>query len=131
LKGGEKMNGKQNVKTANWLIVMAGIWLIIAPFILGFRGTILSMNDVITGIVIAMISLIAIGMPEESAWMNWVSAFLGVWILITSFLMASIGIAGMWNNLIIGVITVTLGIWGAMSMPSSAPSSSSQHPSAI
>jgi hypothetical protein len=124
------MDGKQNVKTANWLIVIAGIWLIIAPFILGFRGTLLSMNDVITGIVIAMISLIAIGMPEESGWMNWISAILGVWILITAFLMTSIGIAGMWNNLVIGAITVALGIWGAVSM-SSTSSSSSQQPKAV
>ena len=124
------MNGKQNVKTANWLIVIAGIWLIIAPFILGFRGTLLSMNDVITGIVIAMISLIAIGMPEESSWMNWISAILGIWILITAFLMTSIGIAGMWNNLVIGAITVALGIWGAVSI-SSTSSSSSQQPKAV
>jgi thiol:disulfide interchange protein len=125
------MDGKQNVKTVNWLIVVSGIWLIVAPFILGFKGTMLGMNDVITGVVIAMISLIAIGLPEESGWMNWVSALLGVWILITSFLIASIGIAGMWNNLIIGVITVFLGIWGAISMSASASSPSSQQPSAV
>lgn len=122
------MNGEQNIKTANWLIVIAGLWLIIAPFTLGFSGTILSMNDVITGIVIAIVSLVAIGMPEEGKWLNWISAILGVWIFITPFFLVSMGMAGTWNNLIIGVITAALGIWGTSSMPST---SSTQHPSAV
>ncbi|MDD5489129.1 MAG: SPW repeat protein [Candidatus Moranbacteria bacterium] len=124
------MNGEQNIKTVNWLIVIAGLWLIIAPFTLGFGGTMLSMNDVITGIIIAIISLIAIGLPEESRWLNWVSAILGIWIFITPFFLASIGRVGMWNNLIIGVITVVLGIWGTMSI-SSPSSSSSQMSKAV
>lgn len=124
------MNDNQNIKTVNWLIVLAGLWLIVAPFFLGFSGTMLSMNNVITGVVLAMVSLVAIGLPEDSKWMNWISALLGVWIFITPFFMASIGIAGMWNNLIIGVITVALGIWGTMSM-SSPSSSSTQMPKAV
>ena len=114
------MNGKQNIKTANWLIVLAGVWLIIAPFIRGFSGTALSLNDVITGIIIAFISLIAIGMPEEGTWLNWVSAILGVWIFVTPFFMMSLGNAGLWNNLIIGLITVALGVWGAATTSSSS-----------
>lgn len=116
------MNGEQNIKTANWLIVLAGIWLIVAPFILGFSGTTLSMNDVITGIIIAIVSLIAIGMPEEAARLNWVSAVLGLWIFFTPFFLTSIGNAGLWNNLIIGIITVALGVWGAATMSSSSSS---------
>lgn len=124
------MNEYQNIKTVNWLIVLAGLWLILAPFFLGFSGTILSMNDVITGVVIAMVSLVAIGLPEDSKWINWISALLGVWIFITPFFMALVGTAGMWNNLIVGSVTIILGIWGTMSI-SSPSSSSTQMPKAV
>ncbi|OGI26700.1 MAG: hypothetical protein A2359_03420 [Candidatus Moranbacteria bacterium RIFOXYB1_FULL_43_19] len=122
------MNERQNIKTANWLIVLAGMWLIVAPFILGFSGTLLSLNDVITGVIIALVSLIAIGLSEEGKWLNGINVLLGAWIFVTPFFMMSIGNAGMWNNLIIGIITVTLGAWGVVSMSSS---SSSQYPKAV
>ena len=122
------MNGQQNKKTANWLIVIAGMWLIIAPFVLGFSGTFLSLNDVVMGIIIAFVSLIAIGVSEEGKWLNWINVLLGAWIFITPFFLMSVGNAGMWNNLIIGIITVTLGAWGVVSMSSS---SSSQYPKAV
>lgn len=121
------MNPNQNIKTANWLIVIAGMWLVISPFLLGYGGTLLGMSDIIAGIVISFLSLVAIGLPEESRWMNWVSAILGVWIFITPLFIASFGNAGLWNNLIVGVMTITLGVWGATSLPYS---SSSQQPKA-
>ncbi|HBB37428.1 MAG: hypothetical protein UX02_C0001G0328 [Candidatus Moranbacteria bacterium GW2011_GWC1_45_18] len=124
------MNGQQNKKTANWLIVIAGMWLIIAPFVLGFSGTFLSLNDVVMGIIIAFVSLIAIGVSEEGKWLNWINVLLGAWIFITPFFLMSVGNAGMWNNLIIGIITVALGAWGAVTMPSSS-SSSPQYPKAV
>ena len=125
------MNEQQNIKTANWLIVIAGIWLIVAPFILGFSGTFLSLNDVVTGIIIALVSLIAIGVSEEGKWLNWINMLLGAWIFITPFFLMSVGNAGMWNNLIIGIITVALGAWGVISMSSASSSSSPQHPKAV
>ena len=119
------MKTDQRVKTANWLIVIVGIWLILSPFFLGFSGTSLSRNDVIFGILFIVASLIRIGVPENSDWLNWLSALMAVWLFISPFMMASVGVAGLWNNLIFGVIAAGLSLWGTLS------SSTTQLPKAV
>jgi hypothetical protein len=44
-------------KTLDWLNVVLGVWLIIAPFILGYRSVAAVMaNDVIVGVVVAALA---------------------------------------------------------------------------
>ncbi|MFA5925889.1 MAG: SPW repeat protein [Parcubacteria group bacterium] len=110
------MNEKeQKMKTASWLIVLTGIWLILAPFILGFSGTILSRSDVVAGIAIIVISIVRIGMPEDGTWIDWLSALLGIWVLLTPFMFQVPEMAGFWNNFIFGLATIGLSVWASLS----------------
>lgn len=52
-----------------WMIfqVVLGVWLIVSPFVLGFREiTSMSLNDMILGAVVALLGLVMafIGLPE-------------------------------------------------------------------
>lgn len=41
------------MKTCSWLCVIAGIWLIIAPFILGYSDNVTALwNDIILGLIV-------------------------------------------------------------------------------
>ena len=51
------MEKEQQTRTASWINVIAGIWLIIAPFVLGYCTTAARWNDVVLGIIIAAMSL--------------------------------------------------------------------------
>ncbi len=47
--------------------VLVGIWLIISPFALGFKGvTNMALNDIILGAVVAILGLVVafIGLPQ-------------------------------------------------------------------
>lgn len=49
----------------SWLNVLAGIWLILAPWILNYQTTAAKANDVILGVIIGVIALIiALARPE-------------------------------------------------------------------
>lgn len=49
----------------SWLNVVAGIWLIIAPWILNYQTAAAKANDVILGVIIGIIALIiALARPE-------------------------------------------------------------------
>ncbi|HLM83671.1 MAG TPA: SPW repeat protein [Candidatus Bathyarchaeia archaeon] len=120
------MDNNQQVRTAGWINVILGIWLIASPFLLGFTGTALSRNNVIFGIIIAVLSLFEVSAPEESAWAGWLNALFGIWILISPFVLGFTGMGALWNGIIAGIIVAVLAIWGATSS-----SSTSEHPRAV
>ncbi len=52
-----------------WLVVLFGIWVIIAPFVLGYSGQLASRvgNDVIVGIVVLVLALVrAVGVGRPT-----------------------------------------------------------------
>ncbi|HET9850144.1 MAG TPA: SPW repeat protein [Candidatus Saccharimonadales bacterium] len=46
---------------ASWLVALAGIWMIIAPFIIGYNSTAAYWNEVIVGIVVTILALSNMG----------------------------------------------------------------------
>ncbi len=51
----------------SWLSVLAGIWLIIAPWILNYQTAAANANDVILGVIIGVIALIiALSRPQTA-----------------------------------------------------------------
>lgn len=51
----------------SWLNVLAGIWLILAPWILNYQTTAAKANDVILGVIIGVVALIiALARPEPA-----------------------------------------------------------------
>lgn len=45
---------------AGWLNILAGLWLIIAPFIFSFDGAVTYWNDIIVGVVLAVVAFWAV-----------------------------------------------------------------------
>lgn len=120
------MASEQQIKAASGINIVAGIWLILAPFLLGFSGTALSRNDVIFGIVVGILALARVGMTEESnSWLSWLAAIFGVWVLVSPFFLGYISLAGLWNNIIVGIIIAAMGVWSA------SVTSSREHPKAV
>lgn len=49
-----------------WLFVLAGIWLIIAPFVLNYSETTAALwNDIVAGIIIAVVAIFGYSQKEE------------------------------------------------------------------
>jgi hypothetical protein len=101
---------------ASGLDVLAGIWLLISPFVLHFRGySSLITNDVVLGIVIGILALIRFFSPSRgTVWASWVNVVLGIWVLISPWCLAySAYRPAMTNNVIMGIIVIILGLWSA------------------
>ncbi len=46
------------MKIAAWLLVLAGVWLVVAPFVLKYSETRSAMmNDIITGAIVVVLGL--------------------------------------------------------------------------
>jgi hypothetical protein len=109
----ETANDRTNTVWISTLNVIAGIWLIIAPFALLYgRGT-ARVNDIVLGIIIGVFGLIrALAPGQQTAWLSWLNALWGIWLIIGSFVLAYAGSART-NDIVLGIIVLVLGLWSA------------------
>lgn len=97
------------------LNVLAGIWLFISGWVLGFTGTSNAFwNNIILGIVVAVIALIRMGGGRATRGLGWLNALAGIWLFISPWVLNfSSNTTALWNNLILGVIVFVLGLGSA------------------
>jgi|GEM_PF-321820 len=94
------------------LNVIAGIWLIIAPWVLGYSGADPRWNDVVFGIIVGILALTRVTGAYREEWLSWINALIGVWLFIAGFTIDHTG-AAIWNDIILGIIVFVLAIGSA------------------
>jgi hypothetical protein len=104
------------VATASGLDVLAGIWLLISPFVLGFTAHTAMVNNVIFGIIIGILALIRFfAVSRDTIWLSWLNAVLGLWVLVSPwFLRFGTYRTAATNNVIMGIIVIILACWSAI-----------------
>jgi len=100
------------VATASGLNALAGIWLIIAPFVLGYRTGDPYWNDIVFGAIVLVLGAVRAFGAYRQSWISWVNALVGVWIFVSAFWLDSSGRA-IWNDIILGVIVFVLAMLSA------------------
>jgi SPW repeat len=103
---------RAQVTTAAGLSLLAGIWLIIAPFVLGYGDGDPYWNDIVFGALVAVISLGQMLAGARYAWLSWLNMLIGAWVFASAFWLDASGRAS-WNDAILGVIVFLLGAAGA------------------
>src|SRR5262249_2435052 len=96
------------------LSILCGIWLLMAPFVLGYSNLQVAMwNDIILGILVAAIGLIrAFGGGWAGA--TWIAGLLGVWLIIAPFVLNyGDNPTAKWNDVIMGILVVIFAWSGA------------------
>ena len=98
--------------TAGVLMVAAGVWLIVAPFVLSYGGgTTQLWNDIILGVIVGLVGLSAFTAPRTSGWINLLA---GIWLIIAPFVLSYQGgsaVGAAWNDVVLGIIVGVLGLW--------------------
>ncbi|MBU6389453.1 SPW repeat protein [Patescibacteria group bacterium] len=112
---------RMQVRTASGLDVVAGLWLIAAPFIFNYSvngGS--TTNDIIVGIVVLVLAATqAAGENYRMSWPSWVNVLLGIWLIIAPFALSyPSGSAAMWNDIVLGIVVGILALVSALSVPS-------------
>ncbi|HEY6744359.1 MAG TPA: SPW repeat protein [Mycobacteriales bacterium] len=101
---------------ASALVFLAGIWLVMAPYVLnysangtGFDGY---WNDVVIGATVAVVALVRMVTPGRSAALSIAHVGLGGWLVVAPWVLAyNAGIdapAATRNDVIIGIVVTTL-----------------------
>lgn len=109
------------MKWVSWTNVALGLWLIAAPFALGYSGlTRATTEDVVLGIFVATLALWrAVGsetllMPDVS----WLVAVAGAWVAIAPFIVGyQAASAAVGNDVTVGIVVLCLAMWRALAQP--------------
>jgi hypothetical protein len=104
-------NNLTPANATNYGTLIAGIWLIVAPFILGYVDSAAITNDVIVGILLGGLSLVRLFSNFRPSWLSWANIVLGFWLIIAPFVLGYTLAASQWNDIIVGIVVVALGAW--------------------
>ncbi len=115
------MENKNQAVIASWITVIAGIWLIVAPFVLGYVNGTPRTNDIWLGIIVGVVALIRAFTPANTIWLSWINILAGIWLIIAPFVLGYANSAPRLNDIILGVIVAAVAIW------TSAADSGSSH----
>ena len=70
----------------SWITFVVGLWLITAPFALGYSGTFsAAASDIIIGVLIAASSLWLAFKADAPWWCTWVLMLFGIWAIVAPF----------------------------------------------
>jgi hypothetical protein len=108
----------------NWIIALCGLWEfgdIALPFVIGFdQVRSFVWNHILVGLILMFAGARAAltGDVRTARTMDWMAVAAGLWLILATFLLRDLTItAGWWNDLIVGVIVVFLGVWSALVLP--------------
>ncbi|MFF4212057.1 SPW repeat protein [Streptomyces sp. NPDC001796] len=96
------------------MILLAGVYAAISPWVVHFSGTpFITVNNLIVGLAVGLIGLCMTLVPERMLRLAWVVAPLGVWLIISPWVVtathsARAGIIA--NNVAVGAVTAALGL---------------------
>jgi SPW repeat-containing protein len=98
----------------DWLNLLIGIWLFVSPWVLGFAGSGgADWNAWILGVAIVVFSAIAVSLPQ--AWEEVINILLGIWMVISSWVIGVASRTVETNAVIVGLLVILFAAW-AMAM---------------
>ncbi len=101
------------MRSASWIDFILGLWLIVAPFALGYSHVAgAAPEDVILGILIAAFSLWMAATYEAPAGPSWLVVVFGIWVIIAPFVLGYSPRLGSMvaNDVIVGIGVLVLAL---------------------
>lgn len=91
--------------------VVLGLWLAISPWVLGHADEAASTsNAVIVGALVAVLALFEFF--KVAAWEEWTNFALGLWLVVSPWLLGfSVTVAAMSNAVIVGIAVAVMALW--------------------
>lgn len=106
---------------ASWLssvLMLGGVWLVLAPYLLNYATSNASTNDILTGIAIGVLAAVGALATTRSRATSWLTLAAGVWLVVAPF---GLGYTAeqtpFWNDIIIGAAVIALSVWRLSTRP--------------
>ena len=102
------------VKAASTIVLLAGIWFFVSPWVYGAYTTGNAWNSWIVGAIMFILGCVRVSRPGRMPGLSWVNALLGIWAFFSPWIFAYTRNTGRFiNSLCVGVIVFVLAIVSA------------------
>jgi hypothetical protein len=114
LKGGDRWMtvatnpNDQNVRVFSGISALAGIWLIVSPWVLTYTNdAAATWDDVLFGVIFLVLAGLRVWNPALPAWISWLNVIAGAWILISPWVLGHSGLtAALWSEVVTGIVVI-------------------------
>lgn len=89
-----------------WGNVIAGLWLAIAPWVLGYTEPVARTNDLWIGLAVVVVALVSGRVPG----FRFVNSGLGGWLVAAPFFLSYMTMRPLKNDVIVGFIVLALSL---------------------
>ena len=116
-----KMMGEM-VTMARWSqipLLVLGLWLIVSPFSLGYRSVLLIWSDMISGLLVIVLAVIAF--RTKRAWAAWANTFVGLWLAFAPIAFWAPDAAAYANDTLVGMLVIVFAVLVPMMMQMPGP----------
>ncbi|MEV1084916.1 SPW repeat protein [Streptomyces sp. NPDC050211] len=119
-----RMLGGRDVALVDGPVFLLGLYCAVSPWIVHYTTSQpdLVPHNLVIGIAIGLLALGFTRAPERMYGLSWAFCALGVWMIVSPWIVGDSPDAGVvWNNIIIGALAVILGLTCAGTAARSAP----------
>jgi uncharacterized membrane protein len=100
-------------------LLVLGLWLIVSPFSLGYRSVPMIWSDVISGILVTVLAVIAF--RTKRVWAAWANTFVGLWLAFAPIAFSAPDAAAYANDTLVGMLVVVFAVLIPMMMTMPGP----------
>ncbi len=100
-------------------LLVLGLWLIVSPFSLGYRSVPLIWSDVISGILVTVLAVIAF--RTKRVWAAWANTFVGLWLAFAPIAFWAPDAVAYANDTLMGILVITFAVLIPMMMTMPGP----------
>lgn len=94
----------------DWSSWILGIWLLLSPWALFFDPeTIAVHNAVAVGALIIIAEIVELSVFRD--WEEWINVLLGVWLVVSPWVLGIASAAARWNFVVVGALVVALAVY--------------------
>jgi SPW repeat-containing protein len=109
------------MKWASWTNVVFAVWLILAPWILGYHMIVPTFEDLLLGVSVLIIALWSANTIQDTTGYAWTNAALGIWIAIAPWGLGYRNLSqALANDVIVGILVAALAVSRATNRTASA-----------
>ncbi|MBF6327820.1 SPW repeat protein [Nocardia transvalensis] len=110
--------------TVDGLVLLAGLFTAITPWVVDdFAGAPrLVIHNLVLGLAVAVIGLVLTAVPTRGYFLSWVLVPMGVWEIITPWVIGPRPNPILWTNVVMGAVITVLGVAAAGLLVSAAAS---------
>jgi hypothetical protein len=98
-----------SVVAASAFELLAGLWLIVSPFVLDYVAGDSRLNPIVAGALVAFFALVRLMGAFGAEWLAWIKVAVGAWVFASGFWLAE-SPAATWNAWLLGLAVILLAL---------------------